>query len=174
SSDLPFHWVPTVLWWPLATLAARCARLVTVGTLPAGLRGRLGLPWSGRDERALSIFAGLVRILAVLVPPPLRIVGSLAIARWATRKGGGTRDRKSTRLNSSHVSISYAVLCLKKIKKILIRHQELTFGFYDFSNVAEYRVVFFFNKKLKDGRELVNYIRYVLYKLNENSHDILH
>src|SRR5699024_11592493 len=26
----------------------------------------------------------------------------------------GSRDRKSTRLNSSHVSISYAVFCLKK------------------------------------------------------------
>src|SRR5690606_41531786 len=26
----------------------------------------------------------------------------------------GTRDRKSTRLNSSHVKISYAVFCLKK------------------------------------------------------------
>src|SRR5437868_8463959 len=30
---------------------------------------------------------------------------------------GGHRDRKSTRLNSSHVSISYAVFCLKKKKK---------------------------------------------------------
>src|SRR5699024_12804258 len=29
----------------------------------------------------------------------------------------GTQDRKSTRLNSSHVSISYAVFCLKKKKK---------------------------------------------------------
>src|SRR5699024_11451329 len=29
----------------------------------------------------------------------------------------GIRDRKSTRLNSSHVSISYAVFCLKKKKK---------------------------------------------------------
>src|SRR5437868_8912265 len=28
------------------------------------------------------------------------------------------RDRKSTRLNSSHVSISYAVFCLKKKTKI--------------------------------------------------------
>src|SRR5437870_13533306 len=27
------------------------------------------------------------------------------------------RDRKSTRLNSSHVAISYAVFCLKKKKK---------------------------------------------------------
>src|SRR5204863_3210292 len=29
----------------------------------------------------------------------------------------GRRDRKSTRLNSSHVEISYAVFCLKKKKK---------------------------------------------------------
>src|SRR5690349_24001309 len=29
----------------------------------------------------------------------------------------GTTDRKSTRLNSSHVEISYAVFCLKKKKK---------------------------------------------------------
>src|SRR5204863_7879955 len=30
---------------------------------------------------------------------------------------GSTIDRKSTRLNSSHVEISYAVFCLKKKKK---------------------------------------------------------
>src|SRR5699024_11525283 len=30
---------------------------------------------------------------------------------------GNTKDRKSTRLNSSHVSISYAVFCLKKKRK---------------------------------------------------------
>src|SRR3712207_8026403 len=29
----------------------------------------------------------------------------------------GLRDRKSTRLNSSHANISYAVFCLKKKKK---------------------------------------------------------
>src|SRR5207302_6709132 len=34
---------------------------------------------------------------------------------WTTPR---TRDRKSTRLNSSHVKISYAVFCLKKKKKI--------------------------------------------------------
>src|SRR5256885_8763147 len=31
-------------------------------------------------------------------------------------------DRKSTRLNSSHLVISYAVFCLKKKKKIEITH----------------------------------------------------
>src|SRR5690242_21090245 len=42
----------------------------------------------------------------------------------STRRGlsgavvGRPTDRKSTRLNSSHMSISYAVFCLKKKKKI--------------------------------------------------------
>src|SRR2546426_3558482 len=36
----------------------------------------------------------------------------------ATRKGAEL-DRKSTRLNSSHLVISYAVFCLKKKKKTL-------------------------------------------------------
>src|SRR5207302_5767233 len=31
------------------------------------------------------------------------------------------RDRKSTRLNSSHVKISYAVFCLKKKNEIILR-----------------------------------------------------
>src|SRR5690554_7582807 len=33
---------------------------------------------------------------------------------WASNEG--SKDRKSTRLNSSHVRISYAVFCLKKKK----------------------------------------------------------
>src|SRR2546426_7611732 len=39
--------------------------------------------------------------------------------RWETfgRAGRRGRDRKSTRLNSSHLVISYAVFCLKKKKK---------------------------------------------------------
>src|SRR5690606_40298550 len=35
----------------------------------------------------------------------------------AERRQRATRDRKSTRLNSSHVKISYAVFCLKKKNK---------------------------------------------------------
>src|SRR5438874_4734583 len=48
---------------------------------------------------------------------PVRRSGRLT---WCDRDGKvlGTpdRDRKSTRLNSSHVEISYAVFCLKKKK----------------------------------------------------------
>src|SRR5690349_23471209 len=34
--------------------------------------------------------------------------------KWSSRRRRSTSDRKSTRLNSSHVEISYAVFCLKK------------------------------------------------------------
>src|SRR5256885_9712859 len=40
-------------------------------------------------------------------------------ADQAGRVGGDLRDRKSTRLNSSHLVISYAVFCLKKKKRTL-------------------------------------------------------
>src|SRR3712207_8175249 len=36
--------------------------------------------------------------------------------------GNDVRDRKSTRLNSSHANISYAVFCLKKITSYYLRH----------------------------------------------------
>src|SRR3989454_3320491 len=41
-----------------------------------------------------------------------RFISCLAITRSSATK----RDRKSTRLNSSHLVISYAVFCLKKKK----------------------------------------------------------
>src|SRR5205807_5543377 len=45
------------------------------------------------------------------------------------RRHGGEQDRKSTRLNSSHLVISYAVFCLKKKKKkqITIHHVQYDF-----------------------------------------------
>src|SRR5437868_8861946 len=46
---------------------------------------------------------------------------------WSAEKfrpGLRGRDRKSTRLNSSHVSISYAVFCLKKKKQDVINEED--------------------------------------------------
>src|SRR4051812_49946438 len=53
----------------------------------------------------------------------LRDVAALAgdVAQRRARTG---EDRKSTRLNSSHMSISYAVFCLKKKKKTQDRQSE--------------------------------------------------
>src|SRR5471030_3385525 len=45
-----------------------------------------------------------------------------APVRFGLRNGDGFPDRKSTRLNSSHLGISYAVFCLKKKNKINDKH----------------------------------------------------
>src|SRR5437667_3951494 len=50
-------------------------------------------------------------------------------ARLGLLDGGeprhGRGDRKSTRLNSSHITISYAVFCLKKKKENIYDNQSL-------------------------------------------------
>src|SRR3712207_7793524 len=46
--------------------------------------------------------------------------GERYMAEFTVRRDGSSRfgDRKSTRLNSSHANISYAVFCLKKKKTL--------------------------------------------------------
>src|SRR5436305_9011716 len=55
--------------------------------------------------------------------PRRKVIGLREVAR-----GSSLRDRKSTRLNSSHVRISYAVFCLKK-KKTILGQENLTYHF---------------------------------------------
>src|SRR3712207_6884957 len=59
-------------------------------------------------ERQLGVLL-LRRVLAGV--PPHRLSAGAALVRRP--------DRKSTRLNSSHANISYAVFCLKKKKKTI-------------------------------------------------------
>src|SRR3712207_7490238 len=46
--------------------------------------------------------------------------GEVLVLRPRAGSGFDVVDRKSTRLNSSHANISYAVFCLKKKKKSVI------------------------------------------------------
>src|SRR3712207_7699398 len=51
---------------------------------------------------------------------PVRRADHAAVTHLHHADGAGARrDRKSTRLNSSHANISYAVFCLKKKKNTL-------------------------------------------------------
>src|SRR3989475_7292496 len=94
------------------------------------LRKRLGAPAPLREETRIVVLQwdgsklGIVvdavtevlQLLATEVTAPPTIVKGLA-AEYITGlivKDGRTIDRKSTRLNSSHSQISYAVFCLKK------------------------------------------------------------
>src|SRR5262245_64190656 len=65
-------------------------------------------------------YTTLFRSLADIALDPhqtLEIDHRADIIEHAARDRGRARDRKSTRLNSSHLGISYAVFCLKKKKK---------------------------------------------------------
>src|SRR5438067_4659383 len=80
--------------------------------LSARASGRSAMSGRGREEQ---------RGTSAVTSPGA--IGPLEARRGAF---GGEReaeqlDRKSTRLNSSHVSISYAVFCLKKKKKHNVR-----------------------------------------------------
>src|SRR2546427_7383415 len=47
----------------------------------------------------------------------LAVSGSSERLNWSSQRNSKRADRKSTRLNSSHSQISYAVFCLKKKNK---------------------------------------------------------
>src|SRR3989449_6343490 len=74
----------------------------------ASVRGTAGVARPSAHGRVVS------RLRARQGRPP--VAGETAGALPAERAAPARRDRKSTRLNSSHGYISYAVLCLKKKK----------------------------------------------------------
>src|SRR2546430_16728790 len=65
-----------------------------------------------------TLFRSKVGILALIsrMTQPTAACCTKALTRKRPMPGGAI-DRKSTRLNSSHSQISYAVFCLKKKKK---------------------------------------------------------
>src|SRR2546422_2027045 len=94
-----------------------------------GRRGSRRRPRAVRLERP-AFEAAVVRIVEVGQDQPLdvsfaerefcRLPHALEAARHAEIDRLAGEDRKSTRLNSSHGYISYAVFCLKKKKKFIL------------------------------------------------------
>src|SRR5690606_25071061 len=65
--------------------------------------------WAGNIKSSLDKFDGIIKHIGIAMPGPFDYEGGISLMK--------NQDRKSTRLNSSHVKISYAVFCLKKKKK---------------------------------------------------------
>src|SRR5688572_31783650 len=93
---------------PRSTLFPYTTLFRSGGVVPHTVVGRLSRPWEPGQRRHSTL---------------LPWAGSL----WSrgSSAGEGRIDRKSTRLNSSHSQISYAVFCLKKKKKKTIKISEL-------------------------------------------------
>src|SRR2546427_2970550 len=72
-----------------------------------------------RSPPALDSHHSSISVASAYQRPASRLAGkaSRSIHESSTRRGDWQADRKSTRLNSSHSQISYAVFCLKKKKK---------------------------------------------------------
>src|SRR3989442_11858217 len=69
-----------------------------------------------------TLFRSLPKCEVNVQPSPSQIAGErLRVGEHLESQAWLSRDRKSTRLNSSHVRISYAVFCLKKKKKKSIK-----------------------------------------------------
>src|SRR5215475_4368825 len=93
---------------------------------PTG-EGRLDeIPFGAKDimeTRGLSteygspIYKGRIRTADAAIVRELRQRGAILLGKTQCTAFAYREDRKSTRLNSSHVKISYAVFCLKKKKK---------------------------------------------------------
>src|SRR5690606_40281030 len=91
----------------------------------------LGLPWIQSAPNPLALgskflarSSSLAEVTGSWLYPALFLVPTAAALLVSARPSGPragwwlwAADRKSTRLNSSHVKISYAVFCLKKKKK---------------------------------------------------------
>src|SRR5437660_9248360 len=76
---------------------------------------------TGVQTCALPISRPSSRFFSSSSLPVFPVASSRAMSTIRSSRLGrnSCRDRKSTRLNSSHVAISYAVFCLKKKKKTI-------------------------------------------------------
>src|SRR5690606_41496348 len=87
--------------------------------LPISRRGVVVVPPDELVGRVLlrqDALGDVVRVAVALCVAEFRGTGVVPVAQmWRHRPDpAAAQDRKSTRLNSSHVKISYAVFCLKK------------------------------------------------------------
>src|SRR6266496_5202425 len=98
--------------------------MITTGLLVLTLLPQPGQGFDHQKHKALfpsctSCHAGTVTKGASLWPDPVSCTTCHdgTIEKTVGWRAPTSPDRKSTRLNSSHVEISYAVFCLKKKKK---------------------------------------------------------
>src|ERR1035441_7426948 len=98
-----------------AELAIGFSQAPSCDSLPVGDAGNRPRGGEGRNPDGGLTQMKHVRIAAMVLAACLLVVcQSVALAQNLGAAPQSNVDRKSTRLNSSHLGISYAVFCLKK------------------------------------------------------------
>src|SRR5690349_22798489 len=95
---------PSSTLFPYTTLC-RSFFLLTALLYPRGM---------GMGDVKMAAMLGLYLGRAVAPAIFIALVSGVLVGAAIIARLGAREDRKSTRLNSSHVEISYAVFCLKK------------------------------------------------------------
>src|SRR5438445_5808971 len=124
---------PSVRAFLLSMVALSAALLLALYSGAAAELGRVGLAsTSALIALAVAGWVGVTLVPVLAKRTPLRWIGykmeyrisregwiyfaGIILVALAALNTGNNLDRKSTRLNSSHANISYAVFCLKKKK----------------------------------------------------------
>src|SRR5256885_11951113 len=105
-----FRSIPTTRWRAVSSRAQLTHAIAAIG-LPGVLKTRR-LGYDGKGQAVIRTAADARRAWSALGAAPLLYEEWIPFDCEASIIGA--RDRKSTRLNSSHLVISYAVFCLKK------------------------------------------------------------
>ena len=105
-------------------VASRVLSLQQVASLPdpVGEISDMNCRPSGIEVGRMRVPLGVIGIIYESRPNVTADAAGLCLksGNAAILRGGSEADRKSTRLNSSHALISYAVFCLQKKKKTIL------------------------------------------------------
>src|SRR5256885_11435591 len=103
----------TGLVWSV-TISKSRRKLVAVTLAGAMVLTLVGAPQPAHSQAPTGILSAIQAVLSVINGLIQTALTSINTARTALNNLQQVVDRKSTRLNSSHLVISYAVFCLKK------------------------------------------------------------
>src|SRR5690606_19659673 len=120
SSGSPGSAGRTAMWWGISAVVDELQVDVQIAALEQGDDGLQIVAALGLHAQLVALDLALDALGALVaddLADLLRVLGRDAVLERgddAVLLAAGEGDRKSTRLNSSHVKISYAVFCLKK------------------------------------------------------------
>src|SRR5690606_39286214 len=103
-------WLPAVPYFQILAIASIIRHISSYNLNILKVKGRSDL------FLKVEVIKKVIGVIAIAIGLPFGVMGLVISLTAVSFLFTTIKDRKSTRLNSSHVKISYAVFCLKKKK----------------------------------------------------------